>query len=82
MGFCKNDGPNPVLTGLRFASIPQPQVETWGYYKFVPGLLVENLYGMPPSIKYPWILGYDLGNEEKFSTFRASETMSPGGTAS
>ena len=40
MGFCKIDGPNPVLTGLRFASISQPQVETWGYYKFVPpGLL-------------------------------------------
>jgi len=36
MGFCKIDGPNLVLTGLRFVAVPQPQVETWGYYKFVP----------------------------------------------
>ena len=44
MDFRNFGGPNPVLTGLRFVAIPQPQVETWGYYKSVPpGLRVIAL---------------------------------------
>ena len=51
MDFRKIGGPNPVLTGLRFVAIPQPQVETWGYYKFVSSTVDGKIFmAMPPSI--------------------------------